>query len=589
MTLQTLIAFIVFQIGNIKRKDMIFMMKKIIGLTLALVMVLVMVQVPVSAAETALFSFDFDSLEAGKILRNQSNIAGTAYTRSFSFNDDLADSTVTAGVSQSSTSIVTAETLSEGNNAVRFESVYEKYTSGSEEVVAQNYIGVDPEKIGVTVDTDEVIHFGIDFMTEDKNIVKSVAAKFDDWAWNVLDFESNGNIELVGTVVGTYDINTWYDIDLYFDVASKYWYLFINGDYVANAYKNTACSKIMTVRLTGSFGTETELHTIFWVDNMKLNKISNADLLAKLPDYYIGYNSQTVGATYGGAGVANETKANATQTAYFGNRANSSTLATVYERGTGDKAIRINIPTAETGNVYYHFGETVDLSNSEAFHFSFDFKAEDFNTAKSVVIRINDSNGDNWNFLRFNTDGTISLGSTTIGVYTLNTWYKVDCYLDVVNKKWYIIVNDDLLGSVSSGTVTSYIFTRFWFATGSNVSTTLHMDNLLMDRISSAELSAKLPATPTENTMKVVRNTADGINLMVNMAAVNNEFSGKLIAALYNGTELVEVQPFNASERRYIKFIETGDNAKIMWWNSDTSDITPKVVAVPVSFVTPAN
>lgn len=576
------------------------MMKKIIGLTLALVMVLGMVQVPVSAAETQIFSINFDNLVAGKSARGQSNISGTPYTRSYYFNDDLDTSSKLGSVSQSSVSTVTIEERSAGNNAMKFVSKYEFYDKAR----VENYFNLD-EPIATVASTD-ILHFGFDFMTEDMNVFKSFSYKFDNWEWDFLKFDTDGTIKLWNKVVCAYTINTWYDVDIYYNASNDIYHLFIDDEYINSVYDSTTCTKVAVARIEGTFDTETDAQTIFWVDNVKFNKVEAADMVTKLPTFRSSFNYLTAGESYTSATVLNDI----TNTTDDGSiQKNADITVTVDSRGAYDNALKFvaagnSIGTDSNGNpksrsTYMHGVVKLAITEGDVIHVGLDFKTEDMNCDKSLMLReFTGANftgqSDNWNFLKFKADGTVLFNWTTdeyvIDTYEVNTWYNYDLYFDTTINKWYIFVNDVLKAEMSvNKEYTGIGVTRFSWGPPEGKTTVVYLDNMEFGKVTSAKLASLMPAAPAKDALTAVKNTVDGKqNVFVNAQSPEN-LSGTVIAALYDGTELVEIITFDARSRKYIRFAETGTEAKVMWWNSDTSDITPKVVAIPVSFATPAN
>lgn len=567
------------------------MMKKIIGLTLTLVMVLSLVQVPVSAAESVKISATMEGRPSDKALFH------TSYTGSVKFYAD-AEYDISGTINRTSGKTTTTEVVrSEGNTAME---------------LATNSAGdyVNPFlafTAAYTLEPTDVIRFSFDFKTADKNCDKTFSFKAGSSYNDILKFLTNGNVTFNGEYVCDYDVDTWYAYDLYYDNGTKNWFIFVNGEFVKSIKYDAGIANVSVVRFLWTV--PEGLTSVVTLDNIKFSSLTSEDLsakLPKLPDFYTGFDSYTVGQSIlkysGGIYYMGDNESTAeTNKIRFVNFSSGKTTVTAYQKAVGDIAAMIDIPSTETLRTYLWIEHAFDVASDGVTRFSFEFMTDKLNTLRSFVpnIRVNNATTgtDKWNFLKLNKDGTIQFIDNTISVYQANTWYDIDIYLNHSDNKFYVFINDEMKCVCDAPSdyqnITRVAYTRLWNDVGDsygNPASKLYIDDIIIDTITTSELSGKLPATPTANAMKAVKNTVDGkLNVMVNMSAANNEFSGNLIAALYNGTELVEVLPYDAVATKYVTFTKTGDNAKIMWWSDTDSNITPKVVAIPVSFVTPAN
>lgn len=563
------------------------MMKKIIGLTLALVMVLGMVQVPVSADATAdtrnTFYVHFDT-----------GAVGSVYDSAY-----LYDTTSPAqnGAIGKGNTVATIVARSDGGNALKFESNTAETTG----------VYIHCGDINHTMNSDDILHMGYDFMTEDKNYDRAVWLRAQDgWqCYSFLKFGKDGTFSFDGKVVCEYDVNTWYNIDIYYTHSNKKAYLFINDEYVMNKTIGYISTKFNFLRL--NFGTPTaDATSTVYVDNLKSEFITADRLNELLPQFYVGFNAKSANSsmfTTGYGTICGNEITGTTNTVSLNDRTTSE--VTGYQKAVGDIAAKISVPTTETKRTYLAAHETLVISDGNVAHFGFEFMAGDYNVERNFNVAVTKVAGDEtqsnrlekWGLLKFKTDGTITSYSenNVIGVYELNTWYDIDIYFDCSTLKFYIFIDNELRFVTGSDNdyadKVEFRFVRFWQNVGNgygNPTATMYVDDIMMDTITDTKFAGLIPATPTTTRLTAVKNIVDG-NKNVFVKADAPEISGKIIAALYNGTELVEVKPVNASDRAYITFAKTGDNAKIMWWAGTDSDITPKVVAIPVSFATPAN
>ncbi len=406
------------------------------------------IKLEAQAATGEIFSLTFDTLEAGKALRNQSNISGTAYTRSYFFDDEVDTSSIKGSVSQSSVSSVTVEQRLGADNALKFLSKYE--LNGTSRV--ENFISIDNPLASVA--STDILHFGFDFMTEDMNLLKSVSFKTTSygWAWDFLKFNTDATITLWGKYVDNYCVNTWYKVDIYYDIANNAWYLFINDNFAEKVVTSVAMTDLITMRLEGTFDTSTDAQTVFWADNINLNLVEASALNgADKPSFF---ETITFANSVAGTKTVDSSKLS------FGNydAANAvkfNPVAGKFGKSSDDKAMNIcnddgYYSTANFGYFDYSGYDSTKIVKGAKVYYSTLFAIDD-NTSNSVwfmALFQDTATANRRTFFEVSADGN-----------TVKVFGQTQSDLTIAKKQWYklefvITVGED---GVSNNTLDVYL------------------------------------------------------------------------------------------------------------------------------------
>ena len=565
------------------------MMKKLLVLTLVFGMVLSMVQMPVSAEESKSFYADFDSYSVGAIGKNV-NVNGTGsklFSSWFSIINEATGNTTDSYINRTNF-ITDTELVSDGGNDKSL-----KITVPTTESVAVELQAV--AKLNVVPDT--YIHFGYDVKLGDTN-GRSICLYYNDNSGKDYDFTTFGNdgiIKFYGESLGNYVINKWYNFDVYYNTTSGKWIVYVNNELVlittSKMTNMTEISKLI-FKLGGSGTAATT-----YLDEICIGIMPESDVTNIIPSFYADFNSYTANKAFD---TSNGATSYGSWGNYFPNEAGDngrgSIAAKVYDNTTvtiaqdvnGDKVVKFisagTYKDKDKEEVYIHGDQLKQaVASGDILHFAYDFMTEDMNCVKGFTLK-DDTASYIWDFVKFDTDGTVKMFEKVLATYSVNTWYDVDIYYNTSTGEWYLYINDTYQGKiVSKKNLSNITVVRVrWFAPNGKI-TTVYVDDLLCGKITSSYFADILPSLSLNNTINVIENPVTPKSVLLNVTSPE-ALAGTVIIALYNGNELSEVKTFPASEKIYASFTESGNEAKVMWWNGTTSNLTPIIDSIPVNF-----
>ncbi|MBR3934755.1 MAG: hypothetical protein IKJ68_12730 [Clostridia bacterium] len=400
--------------------------KSFLASIVAMIMLFGLAVVPVSAADSAvtIYKNDFQNRTAGTTW-NSASFPGASSSEMW--YPDLSDTAANGGkpTDGANRDPITFFDRGSGDIAMRFGSSKAYTHSYYTQANTWGFSGAT-----FTQGSSQVLNIGIDMMAEDNAYDKKIVLRRSSGkVWNqIINLSEDGNIKVWGQNLCTYNVNTWYALDIWYDFDAKRVFVYLNNNLVkiisGSTLFNADGDAIDMFQITGYIPAGTI--GAMCLDNIDIGIISKSSIPASrdevkgFVDYY--YNESVTSAD------KNYTDSNETAIFSVWNKAGFKTEKGVYGKTADDTSANFYKP--ESGNVANHnVLASKYMTDNKIVHIS-QLYAMSANTNSKLLMYTNSGTGTNCNFLLVQNRGTevYSLGET-ISDMNLGQWYRFDFIL----------------------------------------------------------------------------------------------------------------------------------------------------------------
>lgn len=410
-------------------------MRKLLTCVMTLAIIASLIAIPSFADETGLatgvyFTNDFDLLTAGAKWDAMSFPASQVTAPDGNWGSNMMFASLSGAASPTSGADRDAATVIErGNNGA--DKALRLGTSQTYETTYNVGAQLYPNALKFTRGEGKVLHVSVDMLAEDK-----AANKFFYIRRNVggtknlceiVNFNSNGRIYVWGDYWrSSYNLNEWYNFDMYLDFDSKKVYLCSDGKLVKTISDGyfTADEVLMDII---QISTSTNQKTGIGIDNLKVEVMNKADAAAitnaaKTSGYYLEHYSSNYDAKDDPAIliVKENAAAPAMKQSGFGKRDTDKSLFVGSDNHT----------VSGTGSLINVYMSQITFAQGSKIHYS-TMLAIGENSPEKKIVRLHTGNG-NVDILTVTANG---MQVYTIGKYLpvmeANQWYKFDFVITI--------------------------------------------------------------------------------------------------------------------------------------------------------------
>lgn len=364
-------------------------------------------------------------------------------------------------------------------------------------------------------DQNSVMHVGLDVMRFDTNCdwIFRIKTGTNEWQYDLLSFTTDSKIKFLGSEVTTYNTNNWYNLDIYFDVDTNNWYLYIGGQEAKTVKRNLTSTSLERFRSTWTGTGSAEVKIA--LDNFRINEYIYEEIVAPDPEpveteTYVkaGFDALTANDKIGNAsgngttayngGIENTLWSgfsfeNEVTTEYKGLSVsdgatyNAGASSKIISRSTDDNAMEITVSSAATVSPYLSMGDGLGLKfekDNSVLHFGIDIYRYDTSCDWSLVLKDVNNGYQLYDLIQFNAGGKFKFLGSEVCDYANNTWYNMDIYHRVNSDRWYLYLDGELAKTaVRDINLTTLDFIRANWTSPSGVETKLAVDNICIGEI----------------------------------------------------------------------------------------------------------
>lgn len=279
----------------------------------------------------------------------------------------------------------------------------------------------------------DIFRVKADMMAEDKNNDKLLNIRFDDdsTAHHIINLDNDGYIYVWGTKLGAYDVNTWYEFDIYLDFDTKLIYVYINGKLNTILKETNYITKngvgITYLQLSSQIAAGTIGGMCF--DNIEISEMSASHVPSNKAEVskfkkYLYTDNYSAKITDGSTTVLQiwEKQYSTSKAGMFGKLSSDKSL-NLYNDGTGKGISSMDI----TSQSYASNGETLHISTLVAY-------SEGSSSTKTIKSQYAETT-----LLAISPDGKAAAFGSSMPDMKGNQWYRYDYIIKTVDTNSYSI------------------------------------------------------------------------------------------------------------------------------------------------------
>lgn len=427
------------------------------------------------------------------------------------------------------------------------------------------YIDYGQELAIAPTDENSVIHLGVDLMRYDISCEWSlrINTNTSGWQYDMLSFSAAGKISFFGSEVSSYDLNKWYNIDIYFDVDTNNWYLYIGGQQVKTVNKTVDFTSLVRIRST--WASPSGLETKLALDNFRINEYSYEETVVPDPEpvqkeaVYVkaGFDSLIADAAIGGKPnqiVNGGKEASLWQGFYFENEItkeytglymndganyNAGASSKIISRADNNNAMEITVSSSASVTPQINIGQDMNIAlqkENAIMHFGIDVYRYDVSCDWDLWLNAQ-PNGWNYDILEFTSGNKIKFLGKEVCSYNINTWYDVDIYYSTITGKWYLYLDGELVKTAAKNIALTTITTfRATWSSPSGQETKLAVDNISIGEFTAQEIFEDVVLKQNDIVISDGKFTTGAITAECNIILSNTNTPALIIAQYVDDT-----------------------------------------------------